>query len=43
LDAALNGGDLEAVLSLFDGAAQVKMRSDVYTGSSQIGTGQTVW
>ena len=36
LDAALNAGDVEAVLGLFDDAAQVKVPPDVYTGASQI-------
>ena len=36
LDAALNGGDVQAVLDLFDVAAQVKIPPDLYTGSSQI-------
>jgi hypothetical protein len=36
LDAALNAGDVEAVMELFDDAAQVKVPPDVYTGSSQI-------
>ncbi|MDQ6672683.1 MAG: hypothetical protein M3069_18405 [Chloroflexota bacterium] len=36
LDAALNGGDVEAVLNMFDDAAVVKIPPDVYTGSPQI-------
>jgi len=36
LDMALNGGNVEAVMNLFDDAAQVKIPPDVYTGSSQI-------
>jgi hypothetical protein len=36
LDAALNAGDVEAVMNLFDDAAQVKVPPDVYTGAAQI-------
>jgi hypothetical protein len=36
LDAAVNSGDVEAVVDLFDAAAQVKIPPDLYTGSSQI-------
>jgi hypothetical protein len=36
LDAALNSGDVEAVMTLFDALAQVKVPPDVYTGSAQI-------
>jgi hypothetical protein len=36
LDAALNAGDVEAVLDLFDDAAQVKIPPDLYIGSAQI-------
>jgi hypothetical protein len=36
LDAALNGGDVEAAMGLFEDAAQVKIPPDLYTGSSQI-------
>jgi hypothetical protein len=36
LDAALNAGNVEAVLELFDDGAQVKIPPDVYTGSAQI-------
>jgi hypothetical protein len=36
LDAALNAGDVEAVLDLFDVDAQVKIPPDIYTGATQI-------
>jgi hypothetical protein len=36
LDAALNAGDVEAGLALFDPEAQVKVPPDVYRGTSQI-------
>ena len=36
LDAALNAGDVGAVLDLFDDAAQVKIPPDLYIGSAQI-------
>jgi hypothetical protein len=36
LDAALNAGNVEAVLELFDDGAQVKIPPDVYTGAAQI-------
>jgi hypothetical protein len=38
LDAALNAGDVEATMGLFDAAAQVKVPPDVYTGTTQIRT-----
>jgi hypothetical protein len=36
LDAALNAGDVETTMSLFDDAAQVKIPPDLYTGSNRI-------
>jgi hypothetical protein len=36
LDAALNAGDVETVLSLFGDAAQVKIPPDIYKGTAQI-------
>jgi hypothetical protein len=36
LDAALNSGDVDAVLDLFDADAQVKIPPDIYTGATQI-------
>jgi hypothetical protein len=36
LDAALNAGDVGAVLDLFDDGAQVKIPPDVYNGATQI-------
>jgi len=35
LDAALNAGDVAAIVAVFEDAAQVKVRPDVYTGSAQ--------
>jgi hypothetical protein len=36
LDAALNAGDVDAAMNLFDDAALVKIPPDLYTGASQI-------